>query len=368
MTDLDARRDVAAGARTAIVVGAGVVGASIAQRLARRGWRVTIIDQQRPGHVRAASGAASRILHCAAGDDAGTTASAWSARALWQEIERETGARIYLEAGCANIAGPGDDSYHAETVRVLAEQGVPHERLDADQARALFPSISLKDDEWVLFEPHAGALLARQAVQAMVADALAHGATLVAGRGRPDGDGVAVDGRHLVGDRVIYACGGWTQDVFPELLAGDTYQHDLFFFGASTKWATPPTPVWVDVASGFAGMGDVDGLGVRLGGRFADRRADLDAGRWDADVRQEDAARRMLGRRFPALADAPLIGAVACHSTDIRSVAISPVAVIAGARLMRHPDHGHVWIVGDGSGTLFMHGPNIALELERLLD
>jgi len=276
VTDLDARRDVAAGARTAIVVGAGVVGASIAQRLARRGWRVTIIDQQRPGHVRAASGAASRILHCAAGDDAGTTASAWSARALWQEIERETGARIYLEAGCANIAGPGDDSYHAETVRVLAGLGVPHERLDADQARALFPSISLEDDEWVLFEPHAGALLARQAVQAMVADALAHGATLVAGRGRPDGDGVAVDGRHLVGDRVIYACGGWTH--------------------------------------------------------------------------------------------APLIGAVACHSTDIRSVAVSPVAVVAGARLMRHPDHGHVWIVGDGSGTLFMHGPNIALELERLLD
>jgi len=192
--DADVRPPVTAAERTAIVVGAGVVGASIAQRLARRGWRVTIVDQQRPGHVRAASGAASRILHCAAGDDAGTTASAWRARALWQEIERETGTRIYLESGCANIAGPGDEAYHAATMRVLADQGIPHERLDSHQARALFPSTALKDGEWVLYEPHAGALLARQAVQAMVADALAHGATLVAGRARPTGGGVVVDG------------------------------------------------------------------------------------------------------------------------------------------------------------------------------
>ena len=41
---------------SAIVVGAGVFGASLARRLAGSGWEVTLVEQYSPGHVRAASG------------------------------------------------------------------------------------------------------------------------------------------------------------------------------------------------------------------------------------------------------------------------------------------------------------------------
>ena len=39
-----------------VVVGAGVLGSSLADRLARSGWGVTHVEQFSPGHVRSGSG------------------------------------------------------------------------------------------------------------------------------------------------------------------------------------------------------------------------------------------------------------------------------------------------------------------------
>jgi len=41
--------------RSAVVVGAGVFGGSLALRLVSSGWDVTVVEQYPPGHVRAAS-------------------------------------------------------------------------------------------------------------------------------------------------------------------------------------------------------------------------------------------------------------------------------------------------------------------------
>jgi glycine/D-amino acid oxidase-like deaminating enzyme len=48
--------------RSAVVVGAGVFGGSLALRLASSGWEVTLVEQYPPGHVRAASGGESRLI------------------------------------------------------------------------------------------------------------------------------------------------------------------------------------------------------------------------------------------------------------------------------------------------------------------
>src|SRR5262249_5285926 len=52
---------------SAIVVGAGVFGCSIADRLAGDGWSVTLVDQFEPGDQRASSGGESRLLRCSHG-------------------------------------------------------------------------------------------------------------------------------------------------------------------------------------------------------------------------------------------------------------------------------------------------------------
>jgi glycine/D-amino acid oxidase-like deaminating enzyme len=47
---------------SAVVVGAGVFGCSVADRLAGDGWSVTLVDQFEPGDERASSGGESRLL------------------------------------------------------------------------------------------------------------------------------------------------------------------------------------------------------------------------------------------------------------------------------------------------------------------
>ena len=84
---------------SAVVVGAGVFGAALADRLAGDGWRVTLVDRYEPGHDRAESGGESRLIRCSHGADAWYTRSAWRARELWRELERDTGTELLVESG-----------------------------------------------------------------------------------------------------------------------------------------------------------------------------------------------------------------------------------------------------------------------------
>ena len=53
---------------SAVVVGAGVFGASTARELDRRGWDVTLVEQYTPGHVRSGSGGDTRLLRFSHGE------------------------------------------------------------------------------------------------------------------------------------------------------------------------------------------------------------------------------------------------------------------------------------------------------------
>ena len=62
------------------VVGAGIFGASLAYRLARDGWDVTLYERHEPGNLRAASGGESRLIRYAHVDGDCYTRSSWRAR------------------------------------------------------------------------------------------------------------------------------------------------------------------------------------------------------------------------------------------------------------------------------------------------
>jgi sarcosine oxidase len=81
---------------SAVVVGAGVFGAALADRLAGHGWQVTLVDRDEPGHQRAESGGESRLLRSSHGSDAWYTRSAWRARELWRELERDVGEELFV--------------------------------------------------------------------------------------------------------------------------------------------------------------------------------------------------------------------------------------------------------------------------------
>jgi glycine/D-amino acid oxidase-like deaminating enzyme len=173
-------------ARSAVIVGAGVLGSSLADRLARSGWDVTLVERVAPGHVRSGSGDESRLIRCAHGEDAFHARLARRALDLWRELD----PRLVAQAGMLWFARRAD-GWEAASERVLLESGIPAERVDPAEH---FPSVFTGDLAFALFEPEAGILRARDATRAMAARAVDSGARLVAGTAAPAGATELVDG------------------------------------------------------------------------------------------------------------------------------------------------------------------------------
>jgi sarcosine oxidase len=192
---------------SAIVVGAGVFGASVADRLAGSGWGVTLVEADEPGHDRATSSGHTRVIRYGHGPDVRYVRMAWRARTLWQELEQEMGTDLSVRCGVLWLAR-SDDGWEADSEAVLREEGIPVERLDPGQAARLYPSFSAEGLTHAMLETEAGALRARDATRALVDRAVARGATLVRGHAVPAADGgVIVDGRTRQADRVVWAAG-----------------------------------------------------------------------------------------------------------------------------------------------------------------
>src|SRR6266567_4131714 len=248
---------------SAIVVGAGIFGASLARHLARDGWQVTLVDKDRPGHELGASGDASRLIRSAHGSDRWYARSARRARELWRELEEESGTPIFEEVGLVWLA-QSPDGWEADSERALRDEGIRVERLEPDAGRDFFPSFDPDGLEFILWEPEAGVLRARDGLLAVVDQAVAEGAELVLAEARPTGDGVEIEGESRSPDVVVWACGAWLAGLFPELVDIRVTRQDIFYFDAGEEWSTPPVPGWVEYDAAYYGLGDLSGRGMKI--------------------------------------------------------------------------------------------------------
>jgi glycine/D-amino acid oxidase-like deaminating enzyme len=336
---------------SAVVVGAGSFGASLAWWLARAGSDVTLVDQFEPGDARTSSGGESRLIRCGHGPDADYAASARRARTLWGELEAESGEELLIECGLTWFAHRAD-GWESLMPPTFDAQGIPYERLEPDDGARLFPSFDSSGLTFLLHEPEAGVLRAQRAVRALARQAVAHGARLVRGRATPDGAAARLgNGRVLEADVVVWACGAWLGRLFPAQAAIRATRQELFFFDGGPAWRAPGVPAFVDFERAIYGTRDIDGLGVKAAPDLDGPPLEPDAELPPATAEGEAAARRFLTERFPALADAPLTGSKTCRYE------LSPDAHFIAAP---HPEHPSAWLLGGGSGHGFKHGPALA--------
>ena len=320
-----------------VVVGAGVFGASTARELARRGWDVTLVEQYAPGTVRSASGGDTRLLRMAHGDAEWYCGLVQRARTLWLELQESSGVRIWEPTGLAWFA-QRDDGFEARSAETFERLGIAHEWLTPGAATGLFPSLGVDGLCGVLFEPDAGVLHARRATQLLVEDAERVGARLVAGRITPADDPDA--------DVVVWACGAWLPKLFPTEVELTISRREVFFLGGGADWRD--TPGFCEYDAPFYGHGDVAGLGVKIAPDFAGVEVDPDSlDRLPSPDGSRDA-RAYATKRFPALADAPVVGARVCQYS-----LTADTHFVVG----RHPERASWWLIGGGSGHGFKHGP-----------
>ncbi len=349
---------------SAVVIGAGVFGASVAHALVHRSWSVQIVEQYSPGHVRSSSHDVSRLLRMSHGGedlaDSWYTRSALRSRDSWLQIGEEEGSDLFVPSGAVWFAR-SDNGFESRSERHLRALGIPVERLSPDGVRELFPDLRTDDLTFALYEPLAGVLRATTCVKTLVRRAVRSGAVLRTGRAQPTPAGVCVDGEELAADRVIWAGGPWLSSVFPGVVNVRSVKQSVFHFGVGPMWRTPPVPAWVD-DSGFGyGFGDLDGMGMKAIYTVPDTGVLLDP---DVDEREPDAdylaaTRHLLAHRFPSLASSPLVTARVCQyelSPDQHFI-IAPI-----------DDTGRAWVVGGGSGHGFKHGPAVGEHVADLLE
>lgn len=336
------------------VVGAGVFGTWTAWHLHRSGARVTLVDAYGPGNSRSSSGDETRIIRCGYGADEIYSRMALRSLSQWNEFTSSSDPPLFHRCGVLWLA-PEADAYADATLRTLGQAPYVVEALDGAALRSRYPHLTAADVSVALLEPQCGVLMARRAVATLAARLQAEGVTLR--RSRIGG----VD--DIKADAYVFACGPWLPTIFPALLAGRIRptRQVVMYFGTPAgddRFGPAHTPAWVDFQSGIYGLPDLEGRGLKVG---IDRHGpdfDPDTGDRAIDAESIATARGWLRKRFPAMADAPLVEGRVCQYENTST---------GDFLIDRHPNLENVLIVGGGSGHGFKHGPAVGELAARLV-
>jgi len=387
-------RNASGRSSTVIVIGAGIWGTSTALELAKRGAKVTLIDQYGPGNSRSTSGDETRGIRSSYGDRAGETGLLWTrwareAISRWRAFDAEHaarfGTRFYYETGDV-ILRERAEPFTTRTAELWTQLGVKFERVSSDDARRRWPMIASERYSEILYEPDAGVARARASVHAIVALARDAGVDFRLSRVTP-GPIVSgkmqhvtlADGTRMGADAIVFACGPWLRKLFPELLENRMRLPlgHVCYFGTpvgDTRFYATEMPSWnVPGVTGWGAL-PIDARGFRVRGAFAPPRPAATPGadappppsappqqptpdprlqdpdmspRWSSEDRIE-GSRRVLQQVFPALAEAPLLETRSCHyeSSSNRNFIVD-----------RLPGADNVWVTGAGQAEGFKFSP-----------
>jgi glycine oxidase len=218
-------REVSGAGETAdaIIVGGGVIGLAVARALARRGLKsVTVIERARLGAESSHAAAGMLAAQAEANRSDAFLELACASRDLYpafaEELREETGIDIELErTGTLYLALTEEDEAEIEhRYRWQRRAGLPVERLSADEARRLEPSISPHVRSALLF-PLDAQVENRRLVAALAAAAGKLQVRLLTGTHveslhieRDRVVGVETARGSLSSQRVVLAGGAWT--------------------------------------------------------------------------------------------------------------------------------------------------------------
>lgn len=347
---------------TYAVIGAGVFGAWTAWHLLNAGHRVILVDEYGPASSRASSGGESRIIRCSYGPDEVYTRSAKRSLALWSNFFAQAGRNLLERIGVLWIARSGN-TYVEQSRQMLRKFDVPFRDLASADLSREYPQIHLDRSAIAIVEPESGALMARQSVQAVVADFIRRGGIYRRAAIRPPEGKRALHsiftstGESISADAFVFACGPWLGKVFPALLGNRIFvtRQEVMFFGTlpgDLRFSPPQMPVWIDFSDdrGMYGFPDLETRGFKVAFDAHGPEFDPDTANRFVTSEKIAAARAYVAERFPALANSPIVDSRVCQYENTSN---------GDFLIDRHPDFENVWIAGGGSGHGFKHGPAV---------
>lgn len=367
------------------VIGAGVFGAWTAWHLLRQRKRVLLLDAWGAANSRASSGGESRLTRTIYGADGIYTRMAAESLADWRWLSARAGLPV-LHATGVLMFFPRHESFAEQSLAIHRELGLPLEVLARAELERRYPQMSWDGVEFGLYEADYGVLMARRAVQTLVAEFVDAGGEYrvgaVAGPGAPAapaagsraeaaaaGEVLASvrtsSGERITARQLVFACGPWLPKLFPDLLATRIFptRQEVFFFAppaGDDRYGARHLPGWAEFTAGdmYYGMPDLENRGFKIANDTHGPAFDPDTGERRASREGEADVRRYLARRFPALAQQPLVETRVCQYENSAN---------GDFLIDRHPQFENVWLVGGGSGHGFKHGPAVGRYVAQLV-
>lgn len=353
-----------------LVVGAGVFGSWVAWELLKRKRRVLLVDAWGAANTQGSSGGESRLIRTEYGGDELYTQMAWESLPRWQELSSHARMPIFLPTGAIYLL-EHEPPEVATSMTLHARLGIPMQRLSSEEIKKRYPQIATAGITSAVLQPTMGALMARRAVQTLVARFVADGGDYRVANVQPPRPGatlaevVTAQGERLQAEQIVFACGAWLPKLFPDVIGSrivPSRQEVMFFApeGGDVRYSPEHLPVWVDLHDSVLhyGFPALEERGFKLAYDAHGPRFDPDQGDRQIAAEAVAKARAYLAKRFPGMARRPLIETRVCpyeNSTNGDFI------------IDRHPGGGHVWIVGGGSGHGFKHGPAVGRYTAELI-
>lgn len=174
------RRGTASVAPDVLVVGAGVIGASVAFHLARAGASVTLLDRGPAGGGMSGRSSALVRTHYAFGPEVELALRSVALFEAWPELVGRP--PVLRRTGFVRIVRPGEEENLRRNVERQARLGAKVELLDAAELEALLPGLRVDDVRLAAFEPEGGYGDGAVVAGDLVAAARAEGARVELGR------------------------------------------------------------------------------------------------------------------------------------------------------------------------------------------
>lgn len=222
----------------AIIVGAGVHGASLALHLARRGLTPTVLEQH--AVAAGATGRSSGVVRMHYDIEA-ESRLAWASFPCFRDWREVVGAGDcgFVRTGFLQLVRPGFSDRLRANVAMHQRIGIPSLVVSADDVRRLAPMIEIEDGAVAAFEPESGYADPTATATGFLEAARDLGAHLVQGRRVT---GVTVAGGRVTGvetDRASYSApivvdcaGAWAAGIGRMVgleLPVDVWRHDTAY-------------------------------------------------------------------------------------------------------------------------------------------
>jgi sarcosine oxidase subunit beta len=348
-----------------IVIGAGVVGCSLAFHLARAGAKVRVFDKDGIcAGMSARSGALVRMHYTFAPE----AELAWKSLRYFQNWAEIVGGRCgFVRTGFTLVVDEHNAARLRNNVAMLKSVGVDTDAVTQGELRKIEPHAFVDDVALAAVEPHSGYADPVATTESMAEAARRHGAEFMLGTpivsiaersGRAAG---VVDslGRRHEADSVCIVAGPWTDRLLKPLgvqIGLKSERAQIAFF---KRPAAITHSVFIDAIAGsyFRPHGD-DLTLAGLGAWKSEPEADPDKFAHENDPDFVDGVRRRLAKRIPAMADAPYArghAGIYDMSPDARAV-IGRVPNVAG-----------LFVAAGFSGTGFKTAPAVGASLAELI-